>query len=283
MLRTDILELTGRHPGIMFPFFTNGTLIDEDLVRRLQDLSGRIAVGLSLDGSTAETHEYLRNSPNIFPKVLEALDLLRVHKIPASVVTTVHKKNLAELDELYKLLLPSGIYAWQLQPAMPSGRMSDHPEQILNGEECLSVARFIARVRNEGNIRVTAGDNLGYYASSETEIRESLWTGCPAGIRVLGIRSNGDVTGCLSLQETESEGNLRERSLSEIWFDPELFAYNRKFKLSDLKGECKDCKYGFLCRGGCSFLSQSLTGGYHNNPLCLRLYDKEPDSVMIVE
>jgi len=268
--------------GIYLQFVSNGTLIDDNLSRKLQNLPGKVAVGLSLDGAVPETHENLRNSPGLFQKVLRAIKLLRVHGIPVAVITTVHKDNLAELRGLYKLLLQSGVYVWQIQLAMPSGRMSDHPEMVLSGEESLSLARFIARVRDEGNLRVVAGDNLGYYNSLEIKLRESLWTGCPAGIRALGIRSNGDVTGCLSLQETAAEGNVREKSLAEIWLNPELFSYNRKFKISDLEGECKDCKFGSLCRGGCSFLCKSLTGEYHNNPLCLRLYDRGSDSVIFV-
>lgn len=41
-----------------------------------------------------------------------------------------------------------------------------------------------------------------------------------AGCKAVAIESNGDVKGCLSLQnERFIEGNIRERSLKDIWTD----------------------------------------------------------------
>lgn len=263
-------------------FVSNGVLITDALAQRLQDLPGRVNVGVSLDGAVAETHDSIRNCPGLFTKVLNVFERLKDHDIPVAVITTVHRDNFSELEALYKILSRAGIYAWQIQMAMPIGRMSCQQGKILTGGEALQLARFIARIRGEGNLRVETADNLGYYNSLETALREQVWTGCSAGMTVMGIRSNGDITGCLSLLETEPEGNVRDRHLSEIWLDPDSFSYNRKFSITDLKGECVNCPYGDICRGGCSFLCQSLTGQYHNNPLCLRLVDEDPDSVILV-
>ncbi|MBU7016836.1 MAG: radical SAM protein [Theionarchaea archaeon] len=268
--------------GIELQFVSNSVLIDEPLVKNLEDLPGKITVGLSLDGATSRTHDYIRNRPGLFSKVIESIDLLNDHGIFVAIITTVHKDNFDELPEIYKILAPSGIYAWQIQMAMPIGRMSSKPEKVLQGEDALLLAQFIARIRDEGDLRVETADNLGYYNSLEPKLRDSAWTGCMAGIRVLGIRSNGDITGCLSLLETTPEGNIRDKPLSIIWENPYNFSYNRNFKITDLKGVCKNCKFGSICRGGCSFLCQSFTGEYHNNPMCLRCYDKDPDSVLLV-
>lgn len=268
--------------GVEVQFVSNGLLIDDTVAETLQGFPGRATVGLSLDGAVPETHEYIRNCPGLYAKIFEDINILKEHNIPVAVITTVHKDNFSELNDLYEILRHTGIYAWQVQMAMPIGRMAHQRERILTGDEALELARFIVRIREEGVFRVETAENLGYYNSLEAKLRGSPWAGCSAGVRVLGIRSNGDVTGCLSLIETEPEGNVREQPVSEIWKNPDNFSYNRKFKLSDLKGPCKDCKYGFVCRGGCSFLCHSLTGEYHNNPLCLRLVDKDPDSVVLV-
>lgn len=268
--------------GMDLQFVSNGVLVTDSLSKKLQKLPGRVNVGLSLDGALPETHDYIRNCPGLHKKVLNVIKMLNDHGISVAVITTVHKENFSELEDLYNIMVQAGVYAWQIQMAMPIGRMSDQREKILTGEDALSLAQFIARIREEGNLRVETADNLGYYNSLETKLRDTVWTGCSAGIKVMGLRSNGDVTGCLSLLETEPEGNVRDTSLSEIWLDPDSFSYNRKFTVDDLKGECKTCPYGDICRGGCSFLCKSLTGEYHNNPLCLRLFDKDSDSVILV-
>ena len=100
------------------------------------------------------------------------------------------------------------------------------------------------------------------------------WNGCNAGMNVIGIESDGGIKGCLSMQDKKYiEGNIREQSLREIWENPHNFAYNRRFKLEDLQGICQDCKYGGICRGGCSEKAETYTGKLHCQPFCL--YDME--------
>ena len=105
------------------------------------------------------------------------------------------------------------------------------------------------------------------------------WGGCSAGISTIGIESDGSIKGCLSMQEDSYiEGNIREKSLKEIWTNPEGFKYNRRFDLSELKGICEGCKYGALCRGGCSEKAKSYTGELHHQPFCL--YDMEKNGIV---
>ena len=91
---------------------------------------------------------------------------------------------------------------------------------------------------------------------------------------MIGIESNGNVKGCLSLPSARHgkdvflEGNLREHSLQEIWTRPGAFAYNRDFKLEQLAGFCAVCRYRDICRGGCSWTAYSHTQSRFNNPYC---------------
>lgn len=47
------------------------------------------------------------------------------------------------------------------------------------------------------------------------------------------------------------EGNLREKSLEEIWNNPHAFSYNRDFNEDMLSGKCRQCEYKKRCAGGC--------------------------------
>ncbi|MFO8052318.1 MAG: SPASM domain-containing protein [Thermoplasmatota archaeon] len=110
--------------------------------------------------------------------------------------------------------------------------------------------------------------------SGEFEIER--WKGCTAGLRSIGITSNGGIVGCLSMgNEDHIEGNIRERSLKEIWEDPNAFAYNRKFSKKDLGPNCEGCRYWKKCKGGCASVSLALTGEFHNDPYCFRRIEKE--------
>ncbi|MBR2069154.1 MAG: hypothetical protein IJ877_05255 [Candidatus Gastranaerophilales bacterium] len=52
------------------------------------------------------------------------------------------------------------------------------------------------------------------------------------------------------------------------------FKYNRRFNPNELDGICKNCKFGCVCRGGCSEKSMSYTGKLHCQPFCLHDMEK---------
>ena len=98
--------------------------------------------------------------------------------------------------------------------------------------------------------------------------------GLPGAATVLGIQSNGNVKGCLSLPDEFIEGNIRKIGLKRIWENEKSFAYTRRFKKENLKGKCRKCRYGHVCKGGCTDMAFSSTGEINNNPYCIRLIEK---------
>ena len=122
-------------------------------------------------------------------------------------------------------------------------------------------------------------DDIGYYGRCEQDLRDRdavvpFWIGCRAGCQVIGIESNGNVKGCLSLpsamhgEDRFVEGSLREQSLAEIWNRPGAFAYNREFTEERLAGFCAVCRYRLFCRGGCAWAAFGNTGDRFDNTSC---------------
>ena len=70
--------------------------------------------------------------------------------------------------------------------------------------------------------------------------------------------------------ERFNEGNLREKSLREIWEAPGAFAYNRGFEPSMLTGACAECEYGRWCAGGCRSYNYFVHGRLYEAPFCAR-------------
>jgi len=64
------------------------------------------------------------------------------------------------------------------------------------------------------------------------------------------------------------EGNLRERTLYDIWNDPNAFSYNRQFTMKQLSGMCKECVYGGKCAGGCRSYNYFSQGKLYESPYC---------------
>ncbi len=259
--------------GIKCNMISNGYIVNEDIIDLLQEV-GISYLGFSLDGATAKTHDYIRGKEGVFDHLLWVFDRLKERGFKISAVSTIHKGNIAELDGIKKILLDHGIDVWQIQTANIRGRMPK--EWAITDMDYYSIAKFIAenRTRYKNIIHITEADCTGYYSKLTPFMGIKHWKGCSAGISTIGIESDGSIKGCLSMQDAMYiEGNIREQSLKEIWTNPNNFKYNRRFELSDLGGICKDCKYGPICRGGCSEKSMSYTGQLHNSPFCL--YDME--------
>jgi len=264
-----------RDLGMKLMVISNGYNINKDIISKLVELEPH-AVSTSLDGSTAEIHDGIRGVNGSFNKVMEYISLSQEAGLPTTVITTVSKLNIEGLPGIRDFLLNKGI-AWQIQVATPEGRFPK--KYALSKEEYYSVALFIASMQRKykkGELPVIGAHCFGYHSRKFPCLGlYHIWMGCPAGIVVLSIKSDGDIIGCLAAPNTYIEGNIRDKSIKEIWNDPNAFAYNRNFKLEDLGENCKGCEFGETCRGGCTGLSMGFTGKIHNHPYCF--YKIEPE------
>jgi hypothetical protein len=106
--------------------------------------------------------------------------------------------------------------------------MCENQELVIRPEDLLWLIPEIAEMRSEQEIRpaVFPADNVGYFGRYEKALRDqgaqiNFWIGCRAGCQVIGIESDGNVKGCLSLPSSKhgkdlfSEGSLREQSLPD--------------------------------------------------------------------
>jgi len=263
--------------GMKLSIVTNGTINPELILSKLGKLEvDSLCVGL--DGASAKTHDRIRGVKGAFDKTKEFILLSKKAQIPISIITTVHKQNFNELSAIRDIIIDWEVN-WQVQDVIPMGRF---PKKLaLSKEEYYSLGLFIASTRKKyssKNIVIDIPHNYGF--NSKILPRSDLyppWDGCWAGKTVLGIQSNGGIKGCLALPDEFIEGNIRNRSLIEIWNDSKSFMYSRTFDKSDIGENCSDCKYKIDCKGGCTTRSFSFTGKFHNDPFCLYRIEKELD------
>ncbi len=289
LLRRDWPLLAQRlvEHGIKVGMISNG-LEWTDQTAHTAKVVGLESVAFSLDGFEA-SHDYLRHSKGLFGKVLGAFAVARKHGLVVSAVTTVYDKNKGELEALRELLAEHGVERWQIQLGTPTGNLGDHRELALLPEDMLDlVPRIAAMCRDGKQPRVYPGHDVGYYGEPEERLRDPkdsipFWTGCPAGCSIIGIESNGNIKGCLSLPSAANgedvfvEGNVRSTSLRDIWLREGGFAYNREFSLEQLGGFCRTCDYAEVCRGGCTWTSFSQNKLSKDNQHCYwrQLREKE--------
>lgn len=258
--------------GVTVNIITNAFLFGDKQIEQIKyaKLSN---VGISIDGME-ENHNKIRNVGTSFQKVLNAFKLLNSENIPIAAVTTLVDFNFTDLEDMYDLLVENNVKVWQLQIATPMGNMRGQKDFLLDPAKVPLITSFIRKKRNELKMRLYAGDDIGYFDENEMYIRNapgtiSAWSGCQAGLRVVGIDSVGNVKGCESLySDVFIEGNLRKESFETIWNKEGNFSYNRQFDISRLTGKCSGCDKAQICRGGCRGSCFFTTDMLYENAYC---------------
>lgn len=267
-------RLTGH--GIRVAPLTNGLLINKTNLQKLKDV-GVDNISFSIDG-LAKTHDYIRGMPGLFDQAMENIKLAREEGFLVGVNTTCTALNLNEMPALHEHLIKEDLRLWQIQIVEDMGNVNENPELRLTVEDFYQLAKYMVDFRQQDDVKVVTCHNIGWFTSFEPLLRDHPFTGCVAGRYAVGIESDGDIRGCLSIMgdpDANVEGNVRERSLIDIWNDPNAFTAFRDRKVEDLTGFCAKCEYNDLCRGGCSSVAYSTIKRFTENPMCLHKYEVE--------
>lgn len=117
-----LLDLVEEFNNMFFQVYTNGTLIDETVAKRLSEL-GNILPAISVEGYRDET-DY-RRGIGVYNKILNAIDNLKKYGVPFAVSVTATKKNFEILNnpEFYDFYFEKlgASFMWIFQ-FMPIGR-----------------------------------------------------------------------------------------------------------------------------------------------------------------
>lgn len=117
-----LLDIARAHNDCFFLMYTNGTLIDGTMAKKLASV-GNITPAISVEGFERETDD--RRGKGVFRKILSAMDNLRNNGVPFGISVTVTKNNvgLISSDEFIKYYFKEqhAIYGWYFH-YMPIGR-----------------------------------------------------------------------------------------------------------------------------------------------------------------
>lgn len=283
LLRQDWFQIAGavHAHGMQVELITNGLLVYE----RADSIAhaGFASVTFSIDGPAA-IHDRLRGVHGSLDHIWRGAAALQCRGIKVGAVTQINRHNRGHLKEIQQLLLQHEFGGWQLQLTMPHGRARDDGSGLcLKSSDLPRLETELLELRACPDLPIQIGDNIGYMSRNEPLLRSApadarrCWTGCSAGLTVIGITSDGDVRGCLSQPSWMNEGNVRERPLADIWNDPRAFAYNRQFVPTRLRGPCAGCAFGEICRGGCRSLAAAFSPEEpFANPYCLFALQADP-------
>jgi radical SAM protein len=234
------------------------------------------AISMSLDGSNAALHDGIRNIPGTFDTTLRAWEWIRELELPLLVNTLVSKATGDDLPAVYELLKRYPVTRWSLFFLIAVGRGrflapldNERAERVMRWmyERSLE-APFLIGSTEAPSYRRIAIEAMQAAGAAEDSIRQSSVFGGAAvrdGNGVVFIAKTGDVypTGFLPL----SGGNVRERSLVDIYRSSELFS--SLHDPAQLKGKCGACSYRFVCGGSRARAYASTGDPLEADPICL--------------
>ncbi len=306
LMRDDVMEIVSyaSSRGFRVAIAFSGT--EKASVERLEELkkAGVARVAVSIDGSDEERHDSFRGVRGTFRMSMEAIKNAQKVGLPFQINTTVYKGNIDDLPNIAKLCLDLGAVMWDVFFVVPTGRakaeMMPSPQQFedvlcwlydvsrktgLNVKSSAAThLRRIELMRDKGETpqvselyrqllerldelpegeasQIVAG---GHGRSLSTDgIRRSV--GITDGRGMLFISHIGEVypSGFLPLVA----GNVREKSVAEIYSNSEIFVNLRD--PDRLKGKCGVCEYRKIC-GGSRARAYAVTGDYlAEEPCCI--------------
>jgi radical SAM protein with 4Fe4S-binding SPASM domain len=267
------LAAVARSRGLQVDMVTSGAGLTPAVATTMARL-GFDSVTVSIDG-TESVHDQQRQSAGAFARALAAVQTLRERGLAVGVTTQLNSATLPTLEPLAAQLEAAGVLGWQVQHTLPTGR-AQTTDLTFAAAQIPDVLGKLRELHGRRGLRPHLTDSVGYLTPDDVMLRTPhgmpprAWAGCWAGIWGIGITSDGNVKGCLSIPDPFFEGNVREEALAEIWRDPDRFAYTRGFSPDRLYGACADCAYGRLCRAGCTALQLSVHGRLGTSVHCFR-------------
>jgi MoaA/NifB/PqqE/SkfB family radical SAM enzyme len=204
-IRKDIFDLFKKHSDTYFQVYSNGILVDEEVVKKLAKL-GNVLLNFSLEGFEENTDA--RRNKGTYQGVMKAMDLMKKYGVPFGFSVCVTPKNYKEVtsDEFLDTLIAKGIIIGWYFMYMPVCGDTDIKLMITPKQ------RLYIKERRE-EIRKTKPMFLVDFWNDAPFVG-----GCIAGRQYAHITNKGDVEPCIFTHY--SQANIKDMSLREALDKP---------------------------------------------------------------
>lgn len=274
LLRPDILDIIkfASECGLRVGLSTNGTLINRNMVRRLAE-AGVAYIGISLDGASRYTHDYIRGVKGAYERALNGIRNCLKYNIKTGIRTIISKRTINEIPQIIDIATRLGVSRLCFYHIVPTGRGKEYISENISNEERVKLIAFLCEVASlydATEILTVCNPADGVYvykyaAERDEELSKIIYKllkasgGCSAGTKICCIGPDGSVYPCQFMNEYPV-GNILKSSLKEIWSDDnDLLKPIRDRRL--LKGMCGKCEYRDIC-GGCRVRAYYYNGSY---------------------
>ncbi|MHB2020106.1 MAG: radical SAM protein [Candidatus Xenobia bacterium] len=225
-MRNDLLPIItyARHKGISVSLSTTATAVSRVVAKKIAEV-GLKSIRVSFDGSTEKSYDYYRGKKGSYRKAVRGIKTLReiFDKTPITLHTTLMKSNMTEILTLARMVQKLRLNVWSVDYIKPVGFASDAKALWLTKEEAADAYKNLTKIVDNTNIKM----EMAHFPFRAQRKSTFLGFSCLGANLYAYVAANGQVGPCSFTARTSPAGNLRQKSLRELWTTSENF---RKFR-----------------------------------------------------
>ncbi|MCD6367624.1 MAG: radical SAM protein [Candidatus Aenigmarchaeota archaeon] len=282
--------------GFYLSVATNGTLISEEVAKRLKKIGIRY-VEISIDGPTADIHDSFRGIKGAFDRAINGIKNAKEAGLEVGIATTATHHNLDMIPDIVKLARDLNVDRLIVFNFIPTGRGKEIVKDDLSPEEREKLMEYLHSEWEKGKMQIfstcpayarvslnSVMEKKGHKVSpthfADFELPEEMLGagkvlaefigGCGAGRIYCSIEHNGDIQPCVFIPI--KVGNVIKDGFQNVWDNSEVFKILRDRDAENYA--CSKCPYRYVC-GGCRARSYAYYGNLVSpDPGCIIMKDE---------
>ncbi len=247
-----LLEIV-RREELKLTIETNGLLCTPEIAAEIAKSPDRF-VSVSIDGTNAATHEWVRGISGSFEAARQAVCNLVAADTRPQVIFTVMRSNAGQVDAMVKMVEEIGAASLKFNVVQPTAR----GETLHENQETLNIAELIELGRHvEQELAPKTKLKLIFHYPHAFKALRSIASGdgCSScGIfGILGVMASGHYALC-GIGEQVPElvfGEVGKARLEEVWRKNPILKALREGLPKQLEGVCGRCLVKRRCLGTC--------------------------------
>ncbi len=266
--RRDLEELTAaaRDAGLYSNLITSGIGLTEKRLKALAD-AGMDHVQLSIQGVDREMADLVAGYKGGFERKMAVAEWVRSEGIPLTVNAVCHRRNMDRLEDMIALAVTLGARRLEVATVQFHGWAELNKAQLMPTREQAEAA---TRIVEEARERLKGSLVIDYVPA---DYHAKFPKPCMGGWARIGINIDptGRVLPCHAAETipTLVFDNVRDKSLSDIWYRGEAFNAFRGFDW--MQEPCRSCERREIDFGGCRCQAMALAGDpAATDPVCTR-------------
>lgn len=250
----DILDVI-RAEGLAVSIETNGVLCSAEIARAIASCKVT-GVSISLDGVTAETHEWVRCVDGCFDDALAGFKNLQSAGIRPQIIMSVMRHNRDEILPMVDFAASVQAASLKFNIVTPTlrGQAMHEAGETLTIEELVELGDLMEKeIIKKSPVPVLYSHPSAFNSLGNMFGERKMGCSVCGILGIIGVLADGTYALC-GIGEAIPDltyGNARADKLSDVWADAPFLKEIRAGLPSKLEGVCSKCLMKKICLGSC--------------------------------